>query len=308
MGSLVRSNPLIYINVLLAAIIHSAGAAPVSAARLPPVKSYACYYGPPKLDALARYPLAIIEASHYTPADVAQLKRAGTLVIAYLSVGEVLEPSRAATPTAAPAPGAPRRLAIAPYYLDRDGDGKPDTNPGWGGFYVDARAPAWQARVLDELAPKLLGEKGAEGLFLDTLDTVDAYPEIKPGMIELVRKLRAKFPSAPIIANRGFTILEGIVPHVDAVLFEAFSTQYDPGSNRSRLHDASDLEWVDGILARLRAASRDGSLQVLVLDYADPKDPKVKDAAVRRARASGLTYSISTGSLDNLPIEGGPGK
>jgi hypothetical protein len=308
MGSHVWAARLIYINVALAVIMLALPVAPVSAARLAPVRGFVCYYGPPKLEELGRYPLAIIESTHYTAEQIAQLKRGGTTVIAYLSVGEILEPSRATAPAAPPAPGTPRRLAIAPYYLDRDGDGKPDKNPGWGGFYTDARSPAWQSRVVDELAAKLLTEKGADGLFLDTVDTVDAYPETKPGMIELIKKLRAKYPKAPIIANRGFTILEGIVPSIDGVLFEAFTTHYDPTSNRSRLHPPSDLEWVDGILARLRAASRDGSLQVLVLDYADPKDPKVKDAAIRRAKASGLTYSISTGSLDKMPIDGGAGK
>ena len=296
----------LYINAaaavtFLIAMIHFSWAAP---GRLPFIKGYACYYGQPKVDELSRFPLAIIETGQYTPAQIAQLKKAGTIVIGYLSVGEVLESPRSKPPPSPMPRNVPHPLALPPYYLDRDGDGTPDKNGGWGSLYVDARSPAWQKRVLEELAPRVLSLKGADGLFLDTLDTVDVYPETKPGMIDLVKKLRAKFPKAPIIANRGFTIVEAIAPSLDGVLFEAFSTRYNPETNRTALHPPSDLEWVDGVLAKIRAYP----VQVLALDYADPQDPKVKAAAEARAKAAGLTYSISTGSLDKLPLEGGPGK
>jgi hypothetical protein len=49
-------------------------------------------------------------------------------------------------------------------------------------------------------------------------------------------------------------------------------------------------------------------LQVLVLDYADMQDKQVQAAAVARAQKAGLTYSITTGSLNRLPVDGGPQK
>lgn len=298
---------LLYINAALAVITFMSMSQTgwAGTRRLPFIKGYACYYGQPKIPELSKFPLAIIEPGQYTPAQIAQIKKAGVIVIGYLSVGEILETSRA-KPVAG-GRNAPKRLAIEPYYLDRDGDGQPDRNGSWNSLYVDARAAAWQKRVLEELAPKVLAQKGCDGLFLDTIDTVDVYPETRPGMIELIKKLRAAFPKAPIIANRGFEILEGIVPHIDALLFEAFTTRYSPESNRSVLHPASDLEWVDGIVGRIKQAGGNDPIQILVLDYADPKDPQVKAAAVARAKRSGLTYSISTGSLDRLPIEGGSG-
>jgi hypothetical protein len=297
------SLPYIYIMVWF----MSSQAAHAGPKLLPFIKGYACYYGQPKVAELSHYPLVILETGQYNAAQIAQIKKAGVTVIGYLSVGEVLESPRSKPPTTPPAKNAPHPLALAPYYLDRDGDGTPDQNGSWNSLYVDARAAEWQRRVLEELAPLVLQKKGADGLFLDTLDTVDVYPETKSGMIDLVKKLRAKFPKAPIIANRGFTIIESIVPSIDAVLFEAFSTHYSPETNRSHLHPASDLEWVDGVLARIKSAGGANPAQVLVLDYADPKDPKVKAQAIARAKAAGLTYSISTGSLDKLPIEGGAG-
>lgn len=302
-----QSRSLVYLNVLITAIIFMSTSTSgwAGTRRLPFVKGYACYYGQPKVAELSKFPLVIIEPGQYTPAQIDEIKKAGVIVIGYLSLGEILETPK--QKYAAPAKGAPRRLALAPYYLDRDGDGQPDRNGSWNSLYVDARAAEWQNRVLTDLAPKVLTGKHCDGLFFDTLDTVDVYPETKPGMIELIRKLRAAFPKAPFIANRGFEILEGTVPNIDAILFEAFTTRYTPENNRSTLHSASDLEWVDGIAARIKQAGGADPVQILVLDYADPKNANVKAAAIARAKKSGFTYSISTGSLDKLPLEGGSG-
>ena len=298
---------LLYINAVLAVITLMSMSHPgwAGTRRLPFVKGYACYYGQPRIPELSRFALVIIEPGQYTAAQVDQIKKAGTIVIGYLSLGEILETPKGTFPK--PAQGAPRHLAIAPYYLDRDGDGQPDRNGSWNSLYVDARSPEWQKRVLTDLAPKVLAGKHCDGLFFDTLDTVDVYPETKPGMIDLIKKLRAAYPKAPFIANRGFEILEGTVPVIDALLFEAFTTRYAPETNRSELFSQSDLEWVDGIVTRIKTAGGADPIQILVLDYADPRNPAVKAAAIARAKKAGLTYSISTGSLDKLPIEGGSG-
>jgi hypothetical protein len=283
-------------------------------ARLPRLAGFVCYYGAGNLDALSRHPLVILEARNYTRDEIRGLERRGPIVVGYLSLGEVLEKPRSSAPaptTPAGAPGAPapaaarpRLLELPPYYLDRDGDGQPDRNGAWGSLYVDARSPAWQARVLDELVPELLGRRGVNGLFLDTLDTVDAFPETRDGMARLVARVRERWPAIPLVANRGFSMLDALVPLVDAFLFEAFSTRYDPATGKSRLHPPADLEWVDSILARIRSLGGPDGPQVLVLDYADPTDARVAEAAAARARRAGLPFSITTGSLDQLPVGG----
>jgi hypothetical protein len=273
------------------------------AARLPAIRNFVCYYGSGNVDALSRYQLVILEAGNYRAEDISRIRKQGAVVAGYLSLGEVREEPREASP-AIPISG---QSALSPYYLDSDGDGKPDRNPAWGALYVDARSASWRERVLHEFIPALLSKK-VNALFLDTLDTIDRYPVTKSGMVELIRNIRQNHPDLPLIANRGFGMLEETVAQLDAVLFEAFSTRWDPSSARSRLHPKQDLEWVDAMLAKIQALGGRKGPQVLVLDYAAPSDREVLSAAVGRARKAGLTYSITQGNLNTLPLEGGPGK
>ena len=161
--------------------------------------------------------------------------------------------------------------------------------------------------MLNEFVPERIEVKGADGLFLDTIDTVEAYPESWRGMIKLIAALRKKYPRIPIVANRGFTILEGMIPEIDGILFEAFTTRWDPGRKSSSLHSDSDLEWVDGVLAKIQKLGGSLGIQVLVLDYAGPGQDEVARRARKRADVAGLTWSLTTGSLDALPFDGGPG-
>jgi hypothetical protein len=276
----------------------------VAGARLPSITNFACYYGKDEVKELSRYSLVILESKNYSASEIHQLKASGAIVVGYLSLGEILE-----EPVVDSSPSKSQDdVALPPYYLDKDHDGKPDRNPGWSSLYVDVRSPRWQNRVLREFIPEIVDKKGIQGLFLDTLDTVDLYPQTRSGMAELIRQIRENYPGIPLIANRGFSMLESLVGEVDAILFEAFTTRWDPASGRSRIHSKNDLAWVDGVLRRIRELSMKNELQVLVLDYADMQDKQVQAAAVARAQKAGLTYSITTGSLNRLPVDGGPQK
>jgi hypothetical protein len=253
--------------------------------RLGAIDSFACFYATGHTDALSRYKLVVIQPENYTAADIASIKKSGTIVLGYTSVGETDEASGAS------------------YYLDKNRDGKPDQNTAWSSYYVDARSEAWQSKILNQIVPQILA-KGCDGLFLDTVDTVDVYPETGPGMASLIGALRAKYAAIPLISNRGFAILESIVPHLDGILFEDFTTSWDTAKGRSNLHTADEVSWADKTLAKIRSTAPSGFL-VLALDYADPNDPKVAQVAVDHAKAAGLTYSIASGALTNLPSAGG---
>jgi len=271
--------------------------------RLPEIRSFICYYGPDEVDEMARYDLVILEPGQHEPEAIGRIKAQGATVVGYISLGEILEEPRTETFTRT----AESDPAVPPYYLDADGDGELDRNPGWGGLYVDTRSPAWVERVVKELVPHIIDEQGVDGLFLDTLDTVDAFPKTKQGMVGLVRSIRKAYPDIPIVANRGFSILDGMAPFIDGVLFEAFTTRFNPETKQSKVHSDSDLEWVDGVLEKIRRAGRN-QIEVLVLDYASRPDTVAARRARERAEAAGLAWSLTTGSLDRLPMDGGPGK
>ena len=72
-------------------------------------------------------------------------------------------------------------------------------------------------------------QRGFAGLFLDTIDVQEIFPETRKGAADLVRQIRAQYPSILLAANRGFSLLEETNFCLDAFLFEAFTTHCRDG-------------------------------------------------------------------------------
>jgi hypothetical protein len=183
------------------------------------VSSFICYYGDFDIEAQSKFDVAIIHSNVlYRTSDakekVKELQDKGTYVISYITVGEDDTLSTA---------DSLGEGGFASYYIYENGYPKQNTN--WGSYFVDAGNPVWQAKIIDESNTIL--SYGVDGLFLDTLDTVDILFESIPGMVDLVKKLDENFPDAKIVANRGFTVLPYISSYIDGVMFESFNTTYD---------------------------------------------------------------------------------
>lgn len=138
------------------------------------VSSYVCYYGPFNRD-MKEFDVAILEAANLSKSEIKELNNAGVYTIAYLSVGE----EKGLNIGDGKGPGG-----FASYYF-ADGEGKPVQNANWGSYYTNAADPLWHERVIQ--TAKEIIDKGCDGLFLDTIDTVDRYPETFDGMIELIK-------------------------------------------------------------------------------------------------------------------------
>lgn len=227
------------------------------------------YYGPATRQAvrtLGGFAVVIVQPTLYAAADLRALREGGTRVLAYLSVGE--DHAFGDTPCV---PGS------APYHQA--------VNAQWGSVTVDAAHPAWREVLLGR-AEQVLAQ--TDGLLLDTLDSADPT-----ATLELVRALRTFVPGATLMANRGFGLLPGLTPHVQSVLFEAFSTTHVP---RLAAHDSQGLAYTAHWLAVLKASG----LPVFALDYA--ATPKL--AAFARARAA--RYAVPTFVTDrDLTLPGG---
>jgi hypothetical protein len=169
---------------------RSPSAPPAARDRMSSVRSYVVYYGAGRLDDLARFDLAIIDPSTLTPTEVGELEARGTLVVGYLSVGEISPNDPWITDGTVPRSWIPGR------------------NRNWG-----------SGKLLDY---------GFDGVFLDTVDTAtDVEPTSVPGMISLIEGLRTAYPDALLVQNRGFDIAEQVAGSIDAVMFEDLSTSYD---------------------------------------------------------------------------------
>lgn len=232
-------------------------------------RSLAIFYGSGELEALARFERVALQAAHYSGEAVRALKAAGTTPLAYLSFGEDTGESAG--------DAAPWR--------------RPERNPQWHGHYVRAAHPEWAAELWRQ-AEGLLA-RGFGGFLLDTFDTVDLFPEDRDAYLALVAGLRRRAPTGYLLANRGFSLLPELVEHVDGLLFEAFSSTWQPEGGTRALAPGDLLLNTE----RVSEAEAHG-LDLYALDYADT--PALKAFARDRARTHGLVSLISDRDLTRL--------
>jgi len=213
----------------------------------------------------AKYDVAVLDAYDYPDAAFpAGLRRAGTTVLAYLDIGEA-EEFRDYWGEVASHP----EMLIAR---------KPDWHGDWT---ADVNDPRWRRIVVDREIPHLRSLGPMDGLCMDMLDTVDDHPGLKPGMIELVREIRKKYPELLLVPNRGFAVLPEILPYIDAFKYEDLSSEYDPASGKYvAVRDRGDLETLEAALERK-------DIPVLVLDHVStsPPDYRLARADYRRCRS-----------------------
>lgn len=239
----------------------SAGAAPL--------KSHLTHYGAWKdedIPMYRRFGLVALQPGTYAGSTteaqaIAQIRSQGTLVVLYISLGEDVDTYGGAVPSKGDGRGpvhwnavanAPvyGNKGIASFYLDewnekgwdaesvnKVPDGIPDRQGDWGSCLVNAGDSAWQRKILDQAAR--LMTLGADGLFMDTPETPNpwfGYGWTAPGMLDLIRKLRAALPGKYLTLNRGLFFFDPDYPlqyaanprkFVDAVVFESYYT----GSN-----------------------------------------------------------------------------
>ncbi len=251
-----------------------------------PISSFACYYGPNRLTDLAAFDLAIVQAGHYARPEIEGLQQAGCTCLAYLSLGELSE-----------------HEAQPSWRLLDPGSGQTLFNPRWKTVYIDCRLPAWQEEVVRRRVPDIL-ERGFAGLFLDTIDVQELFPATRPGVAQLVQRLRASFPNALLAANRGFSILPQILPALDVIIFEAFTSHCQDGSYAA--WTGHDLLWTADKAAELRRVS--GDRPILALDYGAPEDDMLRRLAGERAAEHGFVSFVTTRYLDWLPTASGSGR
>jgi len=259
--------------------------------RIRGVRHFACYYGEGRVDDLARYDLAILHPRSQSAANIAELKKRGTIVIGYLSVGEddVLRLGDGKGPG-----------QYASWYFDQDQDDRPDRNVIWKSYYANADTPAWREDRIAR-ARELVNGFGFQGLFLDTLDTVDLYPKSREGMIELVRDLRREFPHAAIILNNGFSILAKLAPMCDGLMIESFTCTYDRDRQSYFERNTRAQQWLNKTVEeKVRPMVTRFKFPVLALDYCRPDQTDLIRKGAQRAHNFGFLHSVAPYKLDQL--------
>src|SRR6185503_11723609 len=127
-------------------------------------------------------------------------------------------------------------------------------NEEWNSYYPDLSDPRWADYVIHVLAPIAIN-KGFDGFFLDAVETLG---ELEPnrasahraGMVNLIRGLKAAYPSKQIILNRGFAVFDSVKTAVKGVLVEELFQRDD--------YTARSGQEVSQLLARIEPIKRLG--------------------------------------------------
>ena len=272
-------------RALAAAVLGLMMAAPSVRAETPWVVYYADKEPP---SAFEPYKLVVLDSEHHPP--LRPLKDRGKVLLGYISLGEV-ETHR---------PWFERVKSWGILSAE---------NPNWpGSFYVDVRDKRWVELVVAELVPALL-HRGFDGVFLDTLDNPPHLERTDPkayaGMTEaaarLVKTMRRHFPGMRIMQNRAYEILPETAGAIDYALGESVTSGWDFQAGAPHPQPAEDRGFqVDA----LKAAKRlNPALELMSLDYWDPKDAGGIAKLYATERADGFSPYVSTVELDRVVPE-----
>ncbi|WP_034336392.1 endo alpha-1,4 polygalactosaminidase [Deinococcus misasensis] len=251
--------------------VATEAAAPIQS-QLSDISSFATYYGQDaqSISKLSNFDLAITQPV-LTRAQLDALHENGTRVVAYLSIGEL-------------DPGSVWASEVKDSWVL-------GTNENWGSKFINASETGWQDIMVRETG-KLLAQ-GYDGVFLDTLDTADVYPQAASGLVATVSRLRSTYPNAVIVQNRGFSLLKQTAEQIDAVMFEGFSSAWD--------FSKKEYHTVQGDPNFVAAYAKRG-LVVLAQDYANSDDTHTITSDYLRARQFGFIPYVSNLMLDQLYI------
>ena len=278
--------------------------------KLKDIKTYAntyIDYTEEDIEKLKKFDIIMVEPYNMKKEWLAELKNSGTIIIAYISVGEADDDRRywktwQATENAYDISRIPRTI------VDQDDSIFIGPDPGWpGSYFVDASHEQWQKIMLEEEIPYILalGDGLYDGLVMDLIDVVDEYEgkpreqEMRQGMIDLIRQIKEKYPDKIIIPNRGFGVIEEMGPYIDAFKFEELTLKYNniPGQINYEKYDTQldnkgnhrNQEQIDQAVEFAKKYDR----PIFVLDHVETEPPNSNLAKVGYKEAERLSQKYN---------------
>lgn len=277
-----RRLPIVLALAALLALsaVTAAPAAPKDK-RLRSVKTWALPLGEGALANVLRRPgafdLVVVDGEEVKPAQIRKLRRHGTLVLGYLSVGTI-ESYRWWYGEA------------SPYKLELWG--------AWGEWYADVSRQGFRDLIAGRVAPRML-RKGLNGLFLDNTDMIETHPAQRDGMRALAARLarlvhgRGKL----LFTQNGDSSIGPMLRHFDGWNREDVSWTYDFDTNHYVRVGAADRAYALASVRRIRGRG----LLVTTTDYLPAGRPDAASEAVRTSCRAGALPYVSNIGLSRVP-------
>lgn len=171
-------------------------------------------------------------------------------------------------------------------------------NSAWKSDVLDIKNKEYQEFIFQKQIEPLI-KKGFENFFFDTLDSYHFYAltsqekkECEQSLISFIREFRKRYPSAKLVVNRGFEIIDNIHDSINAVLFES----YYKGLQGEKLSyadvNASSREWLDIYLDKIKSYN----LDIIAVDYLPTLDGA--DKLITRLKSKGFIPYVANKELD----------
>lgn len=254
------------------------------AASMPAAPNVAFHYGSkPPVDLLQAFDVAVVEPD--SGFDPRQPKTPNTAWFSYVSLGEVL-PSRA-------------------YFKDIPASWLTGSNDAWNARVIDQAAEGWPAFYVDKvIAP--LWERGYRGFFIDTMDSYHLVAKTdadrarqEAGMVRVIQAIKARYPDAKLLFNRGFEILPQVHALADGVVFESLFRGWNQAQGAYTEINQQDRDW---LLNQARIIRDQYKLPVISIDYCPPADRTCQRDTARRIRALGITPYVTDSGLQTVGV------
>jgi len=178
-------------------------------------------------------------------------------------------------------------------------------NQDWGSAVVDQAAPGWPAFFVEHVITPLW-QRGYRGFFLDTLDSFQLVAKTdaerqrqENGLVAVIRAIKARYPDARLVFNRGFEILPQVHSLVYAVSFESLFRGWNQGAGRYVEVPAADRDW---LMAQVKTIREQYKLPVVAIDYCAPQDRECARATAARIRALGVIPYVTDPALASIGV------
>ncbi len=162
-------------------------------------------------------------------------------------------------------------------------------NRTWGSDVLDLTNPEYQEFFFKEMIEPQM-KRGFKNFFFDTLDSYQLVKQSsaqmeksKEALAFIINTFHKRYPDSKLIINRGFGIIDRVYESVNAVLFESYYRGLNGKLEYKKMSD-NDREWLDIQIAKIKAHN----LDVICVDYVDPKDKKLAKEVVKKIEKKGM--------------------
>lgn len=156
---------------------------------------------------------------------------------------------------------------------------------------------------------------GSDGVFMDTVDTVDIYPreDYLQGAADLINDLKLLWPDRAFCSNRGFTIYDRMIHSCTWIMTESVFSHYHFGEDYYSEVSPEAAAWNEEVTEMIQGLREKHTFDVVCLNYAPngPEGDEIRARVYEKTLALGWLPWLSTillnDPLPNRPFNTGKG-